>query len=376
MFKALITALTIDRADMAAWRSIWFRGPDTESWVAGLVAAFPGAVVVHTGNTPAELMILDASNNDGSFDHGLPDDLDGVHYVFVRLAQLAVAVNQTAFPALQDLLEGRGFERISALDAEGRADHVIWRNRQHFKVAHPHVVLSQPWGGLGDNLAMSTLPEMYARQGVTTYLAADNASRNDEIRRLVWAHNPFVRGTLNAPQTAGSETNERHLAGITMSKPFIERIECAHGLPGRNDRPEVFRKPLHQGEFASKVVIDLGSVSVTGGSEKLTRYVQFVLGAFQYKMEDLLQVRFRNYSAQHGVHFSNIPLLELDSLEHYHDLLYSVRAFITVHSGAQSLAAATQRQSGCNLSKIHCYATPFQFNTRIYIYEGVEYYVE
>jgi hypothetical protein len=299
-----------------------------------------------------------------------------VHYVFVRLALFPVAVNQTVFPALRDFLEGRGFERISSLDSEGRADHVIWRNRLHFKVVHPHVVLAQPWGGLGDNLAMSTLPEMYARQGVTTYLAADNASRNDEIRRLVWAHNPFVRGTLNATQTAGSETNDRHLAGVTMSKPIIERIECAHGLPGRNDRPEVFRMPQRRDEFSSKVVIDLGSVSVTGGSEKLTRYVQYILGAFQYGMDDLLQVRFRNYTAQHGVYFSNIPLVEVDSLEHYHDLLYSARSFITVHSGAQTLAVATQRQAGCNLKKIHCYATPFQFNTRIYIFEGVEYYVE
>ena len=32
------------------------------------------------------------------------------------------------------------------------------------------ICISQPWGGLGDNLAFSTLPELYSKLGHDVYI--------------------------------------------------------------------------------------------------------------------------------------------------------------------------------------------------------------
>ena len=46
-------------------------------------------------------------------------------------------------------------------------------------------ILYQPWGGLGDNLQFSTLPEMFSKLGYEVYISDKNAYRSVEIFDLV-----------------------------------------------------------------------------------------------------------------------------------------------------------------------------------------------
>ena len=39
------------------------------------------------------------------------------------------------------------------------------------------IVISQPWGGLGENLMYSTLPERFAAVGIPSYISRKNALR-------------------------------------------------------------------------------------------------------------------------------------------------------------------------------------------------------
>ena len=43
------------------------------------------------------------------------------------------------------------------------------------------IIISQPWGGLGDNLHFSTLPELFSKKGHEVYISENNAVRNAEI---------------------------------------------------------------------------------------------------------------------------------------------------------------------------------------------------
>ena len=54
------------------------------------------------------------------------------------------------------------------------------------------VIFGQPWGGLGDNLAYSNLPQLYSQAGKEFYISRFNYVRNKEIYDLVWKRNPFV----------------------------------------------------------------------------------------------------------------------------------------------------------------------------------------
>ena len=60
--------------------------------------------------------------------------------------------------------------------------------KKHYKRA----IFSQPWGGLGDNLAFSNLPRLYNEQGLKFYVSFLNHSRNSEVSNIVWDNNPCV----------------------------------------------------------------------------------------------------------------------------------------------------------------------------------------
>ena len=307
---------------------------------------------------------------------GNPLDEDRLHRRLYRCRRPRDSERQALFDEVNAYLVDCGFERISSVNPNSYFEDVIYRNRRYFQVAQTHVVLEQLWGGLGDNLQLSTLPELYARKGIACYLSADNATRNDEIRDLVWGDNPFICGTLNSPPTAGQKTIHDQLSNITIKQPFISRIELAHGLEARNSMPEIFRRPTKIDALRGKIILDLSSTSFTGGEEKLKRYVLSVWSYYKYRLEDFVQIRFKNYSPQHGLQYSNIPEFICDSIYNYWDALYSVSGVITVHSGAQSLAVAVRRVPGNSLENIHCYAMPIQYNSRLYIYDDVYYHVE
>jgi FkbM family methyltransferase len=334
------------------------------------------AICAEHGIDSIDIIWMDLQGAEVKAFDGFKHTMQRTRYIFVELTHREIYAGQPLFDEVNAYLEARGFERISGVDRNNYFEDVIYRNRLFFQVENKHVVLEQKWGGLGDNLQLSTLPALYARQGIACYLSADNLTRNDEIRNLVWADNPFIRGTVNLPPTAGQINIEARLSDITIDHPFISRIELAHGLEARNTAPDLFRPARKIEGLQGKILLDLSSTSVTGGAEKLTRYVQSVLREYKYRLEDVVQVRFQHYSSPNNIQFSNLPEFLCESLYHYWDALYTVSRVITVHSGAQSLTVAMKGVRGNALERIHCYATPYQYNTRMYIYDSVDYYVE
>lgn len=47
------------------------------------------------------------------------------------------------------------------------------------------LIISQPWGGLGDNLQYSRIPELAKRYNIPCYISKYNIYRNEDIRKLI-----------------------------------------------------------------------------------------------------------------------------------------------------------------------------------------------
>jgi FkbM family methyltransferase len=305
---------------------------------------------------------------------GFSKRLSQTRYLHVELTHREIYAGQPLFGEVDAFLHANGFERLMEPNGNAFFEDCIYRNKAFFKADNDRVVLAQPWGGLGDNLQFSTLPELYARENIGFYLSTANKYRNTEILSAVWAGNPYVKGILNEPATIGAITNEAHLGGYRIDIPFISRIEMAHGFKPSGRFPVVYDIPKLREELLGKTLVDLSSVSEQGSRESLLRFLQATLAWYKLKQEDLIQVRFANYSTEKGLDFSDIPVVSVASLAEYASVLYSVSLMITVHSGAQSLAVAVRGLPGARLTKIYCSVPVMQFNCRNYIYEDVQYY--
>jgi hypothetical protein len=234
------------------------------------------------------------------------------------------------------------------------------------------IVIHQPWGGLGDNLQFSTLPELFAAHGIPSFVSTRNVLRNPQIHQLVWDRNPFIRGYSDEEPNAGACAP---YGVLPRRLPFLQRIEIAHGLEPRSRYPKIYYRPNKKPELESAVLLDLSSTSVLHRRSELRKYVAAVVSAHQYDTAEILQVRLGpDVAAQYHIFgFDDFASFTPKDIFDYCDALASCKALITVHSGAQSLAVALR--SDASAPAIHCFCTPVQFNSRDYIFSRVDYYI-
>jgi hypothetical protein len=234
-------------------------------------------------------------------------------------------------------------------------------------------IVHQPWGGLGDNLQFSTLPERFGSLGIRTLISTRNAVRNSEINSLVWGMNPFIDGVSDAEPNAGA-CRRAILDGLPMSLSFMERIETAHGLEPANRYPKIYYKPIPRPELSDAVIVDVDATAFKTPPALIADYLDYLVANYHYRREELLQAQFVHKVARNTHRIAGLATLKIASIFEYCDIIASCRALVTVHSGGQTLAVAVRGNKARPL--IHCFCTPTQFNSRNYIWDGVEYYVQ
>ncbi len=309
--------------------------------------------------------------------------LDDIRFIHLEITFAPARAEQTSFDEADRFLRSKGFRLCTRIDRTTLRQNLIYekigtpgRHRPVTKSVafNPgkSVIISQPWGGLGDNLQFSTLPERFAELDIPVFISEQNVIRNPEIYDLVWGCNPYVSGISSEPPNAGRPRIDQ-LVGLPPFAGFIERMEAAHGLEPRNRLPKIYYHPKTLPEIAGTILIDIGSTTIVPPQDHLQNYISFVIARFQYNGDDLNQVVFSNAVAGSHLSIGGLKTIIVNNIFHYCDLINSCKAFITVHSGAMSLAAAIR---GERLTPfIHSFATTKQFNWKDYIYHNVDYFV-
>lgn len=234
------------------------------------------------------------------------------------------------------------------------------------------VIFAQPWGGLGDNLCFSTLPERYNEIGVEFYVSNQNTIRNNEIYDLVWGQNPFVKGVINESPNIGSEINNVYWRNVNKLNGdyIIEDIETAHGFTPKNKSPKIYYKPKNIELLKDKKVINLSSISLKYDSDKIKDFLlknnviteESIL--LKYKNNEGININDNYHNNRHNIY--NIPLnniFEVKDIFHLCDIINSCEEIVTLHSGSSALTSAlsegktnkclTVSLKGCEKSHIY-----------------------
>lgn len=234
------------------------------------------------------------------------------------------------------------------------------------------VVIYQHHAGLGDNLLYSTLPELYARQGRRVFVSDQNRTRNPEIHDLVWGLNPYVSGVSTAPAKAGMAQLLEHFDPLSHILNWLTRVEVAHGFAPTNDLPKVYYRPKPHPALAGRVVVDVNSSTIKYPSEEIDWFIRFICNRFHYRLDELTQLRFaRSDVADPNGGLPGTPFHTISSIYELCDALASAKAFITVHSGANTLAAALKAEG--QSPAIHCAVDAEHYNQKCYIWRNIDY---
>lgn len=209
-----------------------------------------------------------------------------------------------------------------------------------------NVVISTPWGGLGDHLQFSTLPELYAQQGHTVWIHKDAPFRNSEIKEMVWSNNPYIAGLSDlSPNAGGGIAYIRHITDSIVSD-----WEVAHGFGVQNHYPKLYYEPDMDGleDLRNTILIDLTCVSDTYDRAELhDEVIRMLLLDAKHTNLQHKEVIFTNsdvFTEEHTL--GDVPTIPIHSLYHYVDVLAASAGIITLMSGAAVLASTIKGDDG------------------------------
>lgn len=216
------------------------------------------------------------------------------------------------------------------------------------------IILEQPWGGLGDNLQFSTLPELCHENGIDFYLSVNNSYRNEDIRKLVWDSNPFVKGIINEPTNGGIIKMHDYLGLLKDDYSYIGAIEKSHGFEPKNNLPKIYYQPKNIEFFNDKTVICLGCVSETFDAEFILNNVNKLLT----NDDDIIELNFtkdlNELNRVYGLHKqykTEYQKYDLNDIFEHCDIIYSAKRYICLFSGNSVLSAAINKRNTTVLTK-------------------------
>lgn len=125
------------------------------------------------------------------------------------------------------------------------------------------IIIEQDWGGLGDNLQFSTLPEIGSKLGYDVYISNHNKYRNLDIKRLIWDINPFISGFTDERGNLNELFNPNP---INKDFPILDRwnnnfniiqnIEFQIFGEFYNETPILYYRPNLLNDFFDKILVD------------------------------------------------------------------------------------------------------------------------
>ncbi len=230
-------------------------------------------------------------------------------------------------------------------------------------------------GGLGDNLQLSTLPEeFYKQQGRTTYLWNEARFRNDDIKKLVWDFNPYVKTDTGAPWNAGDlpDLNYHNIAG-----DHIANIEQLHGLKPTNKYPKVYYKPISLVEYSDVFLVDFTSISINYPTDKLLDKLKEIRETYPNKR--FLEVTFSqdlNNQGKLNQYDMDLEKLVVNNIFEYCDYIASSYGIVALSSGASHLSSALKEYHPS--MKSICIMEESWYNKhmnigKLFIFDNIEY---
>lgn len=226
------------------------------------------------------------------------------------------------------------------------------------------LVIQIPFGGLGDHLAYSSLPELLWRQkGIITFISNKSIFRSRAIRDFVWGLNPYIKFVSDNGWFI-HQPLERKFSTLD------EYVQNLFDLRG-DGRPKVYYKPRIIKQIEGKNVVDpsFGPAGKANGYYGKNFHAKFI-GYIRGNISDFVLIihkheHIRNELQRHVRKTFDPAVYSLSTIEELADVLFSARKRYLLYSGAASLSAALGTPSAvlCNKKA----ASNFQYKINEYI---------
>jgi hypothetical protein len=216
-------------------------------------------------------------------------------------------------------------------------------------------ILYVNWGGLGDHLAFSTLPEIFSKLGYEFYISDKSIFRDPKVYDFIWGSNPYVKGITSETANCG------HIENWGVSEPVAfehqhsthKNIERIYGVDNNNTYPKIYYKPKKIKEIEDYILIDLNSFSIR--EYPIDNIKSHLL---KYKGQKILVILTNTYASlvvdNNFFNELNVEFITTQDIFHYTDLIFSCKKFICLWSGSSVVSSTVKNMYKENL-EIECF---------------------
>jgi hypothetical protein len=207
------------------------------------------------------------------------------------------------------------------------------------------------FGGLGDSLQFSTLPERFSELGYKVYLVDDAPFRTVKTKEIVWDDNPYILGQKNIEWKLGDTPGTKY---ENKFDNFIKNWEHIHGLIPKNEFPKIYYNPLWVDNIEG--IIDISTVTLSYNTAALVDDIKTYIASNHPKLN------FKIVSHEHNpiIDTFGFDVIYINGLKEYANVINSCKVFISVHSGQQALAASLRHLN--KEFKQVCYMPQYDIN--------------
>ncbi|MDC3227031.1 hypothetical protein OBA39_02900 [Acidimicrobiaceae bacterium] len=214
------------------------------------------------------------------------------------------------------------------------------------KFQQEKVVLGQPWGGLGDNLQYSNLPELYYKKGIKFYVSIFNQTRNKNIDQFCWRDNNFSYGKILKKPNIGWKIWIDNLESYKNRKDLniIQKNNLNHGFEEGNGFPSInIDKKLKHNTIQYNYLADFNAITMVPASSGWNQIQQYIGNT---NLSILSFPKVKNLTDAPSFLKSDNDKVLMDSFEDMLEILSKTDTFICLNSGSHSLAAALKNIIG------------------------------
>lgn len=212
------------------------------------------------------------------------------------------------------------------------------------------ITIYQPWGGLGDNLAHSIIPELCYKNNIECTLSKYNVVRNQQIYDLIWGLNPYLKQELS-DSTDMSWLDKCSQYEVPGQLNHIQVLQKVYGFNTNIEYPKIYYKPNYLNELKDKTILDLSIYSIASDYDPKT--IANILKNFNLDESNTLAITHSEVT--YGTYFDTIDKykkIDVNTLTGYSDILASCKRFVTLYSGPSNLASTIKHHNNTD-TEIH-----------------------
>ncbi len=205
-------------------------------------------------------------------------------------------------------------------------------------------IIQVAFGGLGDHLIYSSLPELLWKQkGIKTFISNKSIFRSKAIRDFIWGLNPYVTFT--------NEKGWYSYKALKHNFPTLDGyFQNLLGLQA-DGLPKIYYKPNMIKQLRGRVIVD-PSCGVTGKAngyfepDFYKRFIQYIKdNGKNFVLITHLHSGTKKELQEMIIKEFQPDCFQVKTIQQLADALFSAKERYLLHSGAASLSAALKLES-------------------------------